>query len=79
MDIAAMRSRIRIEKATVITDENANHKEEWTFYYMCAATVSSPNGSEAYEAATTNEKEQICFTVRFTTLLLPKILYALLS
>jgi len=54
-----------------VTDENANHKEEWTFYYMCAATVSTPNSSEAYEAATTNEREQICFTVRFTTLLLP--------
>lgn len=71
MDIAALRSRIRIEKAEVTTDDNANHKETWSFYYACAATVSSSGSDKSYEAAEAREKEQIYFTVRFTTLLLP--------
>lgn len=65
MDIALLNQRIVFQKNTVTTDSIGNHKNSWTDYYTCAATIGGESGKEADVAGTTVENTDITFTVRF--------------
>ena len=68
MDIGAMNEKITIQKNTPIADDIGNHKEVWTDYYTCHATVSGEESSVSSEAETAGqrvEKGKIAFTVRW--------------
>ena len=68
MDIGAMNEKITIQKNTPTVDAIGNHREVWTDYYSCHATVSgeeSSVSSEAEEAGQRVEKGKIAFTVRY--------------
>ena len=65
MDIAALNSRITVQKTTVIVDKVSNHINRWEDYFSCYATVSGASGNESESAGTTNETENLDFTVRY--------------
>ena len=68
MDIAAMNEKITIQKNVPTVDDIGNHREVWTDYYTCHATVSgeqSSVSSEAEEVGQRVEKGKIAFTVRW--------------
>ena len=46
MDIALMNVRITFQKNEVVTDKIGNHKNAWSDFYSCYATVSGEGGSE---------------------------------
>lgn len=65
MDIALLNQKITLQKNTVSVDEIGNHKNVWTDYYSCHATVSGEGGSEKNEAGLTVDDTDLAFTVRF--------------
>lgn len=65
MKIALLKVRITIQKSTVVTDKYGNHKNEWTPYYSCYATVSSESPKEDTAAGTVVDSSKIDFTVRY--------------
>lgn len=65
MNIALLNTRIQIQKNTVVTDAIGNHKNVWTDYYSCAATISGESGTEVYRAGETLESADLYFTVRY--------------
>lgn len=44
MDIALMNVRITFQKNEVVTDKIGNHKNAWSDFYSCYATVSGEGG-----------------------------------
>lgn len=46
MEVALLNVRITFQKNEVISDAIGNHRNEWTDYYSCYATVSGESGSE---------------------------------
>ena len=68
MNIALMNERIELQKASVITDDIGNRRNEWVPYYNCACTVGGEYGIESEKAATTVEHTDISFTVRSCSL-----------
>ena len=65
MDIALFNTRITIQKNSVETDAIGNHKNTWTDWFSCAATISSESGSEPETAGQTVESANCAFTVRW--------------
>ena len=68
MDIGAMNEKITIQKNVPTVDAIGNHREVWTDYYTCHATVSGEESSVSSEAETAGqrvEKGKIAFTVRW--------------
>ena len=65
MNIAGLRVRITIQKNETVVDKFGNHKNEWTDYYSCHATVSGESGSETSVAANTLYDSDLAFTVRY--------------
>lgn len=65
MDIALLNVKIMIQKNSVITDNIGNHKNEWTDFYDCHATVSGEGGKESKAASQTVDDSDISFTVRY--------------
>ena len=65
MDIALLNVRITFQKNTVVVDAIGNHKNEWTNFYSCYATVSGEGGKEASAAGTVVDDSDISFTVRY--------------
>ena len=53
MEVALLNVRITFQKNEVVTDAIGNHKNRWTDYYSCHATVSGESGSEKSVAANT--------------------------
>ena len=39
MDVAALRSKVTFQKNETVTDKYGNHKNAWTDYYTCFATI----------------------------------------
>ena len=39
MDVAALRSKVTFQKNEAVTDKYGNHKNAWTDYYTCFATI----------------------------------------
>lgn len=67
MNVALLNVRITIQKEAVSVDSVGNHKNTWTDYFCCAATVSGESNSEAEEAGTTVDDTNADFTVRYSS------------
>lgn len=65
MEVALLNVRITFQKNAVMTDAIGNHKNAWTDYYSCYATVSGESGSEKNVAANTLYDSDLAFTVRY--------------
>lgn len=65
MEIALLNVRITVQKNTMTVDKIGNHKNEWTDYYSCYATVSGESPSENTDAGTVVDNSKIDFTVRY--------------
>ena len=65
MDIALLNVNITFHKNTVVVDAIGNHKNEWTDFYSCHATVSGEGGKEASAAGMIVDDSDVSFTVRY--------------
>ena len=65
MEVTLLNVRITFQKNEVVTDAIGNHKNRWTDYYSCYATVSGESGSEKSVAGLIVDDSDISFTVRY--------------
>ena len=65
MDISLLNVSILFQKNAVVVDAVGNHKNEWTDFYSCHATVSGEGGKEASAAGMIVDDSDISFTVRY--------------
>lgn len=68
MKIGLLNTRIVICKNAVITDSIGNHKNVWSEYYTCYATVSGEAGKEQTDAGMVVDDSKIDFTIRWCRL-----------
>ena len=64
MDIAALNERVMFQVNAVVTDQYGNHKNIWTDYYSCYATISGETGKEQAVVGETVEATDMNVTVR---------------
>ena len=65
MDIAAMNERVTFQQNETVTDSYGNHKNTWTEYFTCFATISGENGQEQAVVGETVENTDMNVTVRY--------------
>ena len=65
MNIALLNVKIIFQKNEVVIDKIGNHKNTWSDFYSCYATVSGEGGSEKAVAGLVVEDSDISFTVRY--------------
>lgn len=68
MDVAALRSRVTFQKNETVTDKYGNHKNTWTDYYTCFATIGGEglaSSKEEQVAGVTVEDFSMTVTVRY--------------
>ena len=65
MNVALLNIRITIQKNETLVDSIGNHKNVWSDYYSCYATVSGEGGSEKSVAGLIVDDSDISFTIRF--------------
>lgn len=68
MEVAAMRSKVTFQKNTTTNDKYGNHKNAWTDYYTCFATIGGEGLASSKEekvAGTTVEDFSMTVTVRY--------------
>ena len=69
MDISLMRSRIKIQKNTVVTDAIGNHKNTWTDWHTCYAYANMAQtvtgGKERESSGQIIASDAFTFTVRY--------------
>ena len=65
MDIALLNVKITMQKNETVVDEIGNHKNIWSDFYSCFATVSGEGGSEKFKAGVLIDDLDISFTVRY--------------
>ena len=68
MEVAAMRSKVTFQKNETVTDRYGNHKNAWTDYYSCFATIGGEglaSSKEEQAAGTTVEDFSMTVTVRY--------------
>ena len=65
MDIALLNVKITVQKNETVVDAIGNHKNAWTDYHICFATVSGEGGSEKSVAGLAVDDSDISFTVRY--------------
>lgn len=65
MEVALLNVTVTFQKNDVAVDSIGNHKNVWTDFYTCHATVGGENGSEQVTAGTTIENADISFSVRY--------------
>ncbi len=68
MDVAALRSKVTFQKNGTVTDKYGNHKNVWTDYHTCFATIGGEGlaGSKEEQAAgTTVEDFSMTVSVRY--------------
>jgi len=68
MDVAALRSKVTFQKNETVTDKYGNHKNAWTDYYTCFATIGGEglaSSKEEQVAGTTVEDFSMTVTVRY--------------
>lgn len=65
MDIALLNTKITVQKNATVVDAIGNHRNEWTDYHTCFATVSGEGGSEKSVAGLIVDDSDISFTVRY--------------
>lgn len=70
MEVAAMRSKVTFQKHETGIDKYGNHKNAWTDYYTCFATIGGEglaSSKEEQVAGTTVEDFSMTVTVRYCT------------
>lgn len=65
MKIELLNVRICISKNDVAVDSIGNHRNGWSSYYSCYATVSAEAGKEATDAGLVVDDSKIDFTIRW--------------
>ena len=65
LNVSLMSEKVTFQKNTVVTDAIGNHKNTWTDYHTCFATVSGEGGSEKSVAGLIVADSDISFTVRY--------------
>ena len=68
MDVAALRSKVTFQKNETVTDKYGNHKNAWTDYYTCFATIGREGMASSKEeqiAGTTVEVFSMTVSVRY--------------
>ena len=68
MDVAALRSKVTFQKNETVTDKYGNHKNAWTDYYTCFATIGGEglaSSKEEQTAGTTVEDFSMTVSVRY--------------
>ena len=65
MNIALLNTRITIQKNEMTVDAIGNHKNTWTDWYHCYATVSNESPDEASLAGMTVDNTKVDFTIRW--------------
>ena len=68
MNVAALRSKVTFQKNETVTDQYGNHKNSWTDYYSCYATIGREGMSDSKEkqaAGLTVEDMGMTVTVRY--------------
>lgn len=65
MKIELLNARIVISKNSVVTDAIGNHKNVWSEYYSCYATISAETGKEETDAGLVVDCSKIDFTIRW--------------
>ena len=68
MDVAALRSKVTFQKNETVTDKYGNHKNDWTDYYTCCATIGGEGLASSKEeevTGTTVEDFSMTVTVRY--------------
>lgn len=65
MKIELLNVRIFISQNAVVTDAIGNHKNVWSAYYTCHATVSAEAGKEATDAGLVVDDSKVDFTIRW--------------
>ena len=65
MKIELLNVRIFISKNDVVVDAIGNHKNTWSDYYTCYATVSAEAGKEQTDAGLVVDNSKIDFTIRW--------------
>lgn len=70
MEVAAMRSKVTFQKNETGIDKYGNHKNAWTDYFTCFATIGGEglaSSKEEQVAGTTIEDFSMTVTVRYCT------------
>lgn len=67
MDITAMNVRVAFQKNETVTDKYGNHKNAWTDYFTCYATIGGETGQEQAVVGETVENTDMNVTVRYCT------------
>ena len=65
MEIALLNVKIIFQKSDVVVDDIGNHRNGWTDYYSCHATVSGESGGDKDTAGLTVDDSEVAFTVRY--------------
>ena len=65
MNVALLNVRITIQKNEVVVDEIGNHKNVWTDFYTCYATVSNESPSEDTAVGVVIDDSKMDFTIRW--------------
>lgn len=65
MKIELLNVRIFISKNSVTVDAIGNHKNTWSEYYTCYATVSAEAGKEQTDTGLIVDDSKIDFTIRW--------------
>lgn len=68
MNVAALRSKVMFQKNETVTDKYGNHKNAWTDYFSCFATIGGEgmaSSKEEQAAGTTVEDFSMTVTVRY--------------
>lgn len=66
MNISLLNERILIEKSKVIIDAIGNHRNEWSKYYSCYATISNKSPQEETSSGAIWDESKIDFTIRYS-------------
>ena len=69
MEISALRSRVLFQRNAVVTDRFGNHKNEWTDYFECYATIGGEGMADSRESETAGvvvEDAMLTVTVRYS-------------
>ena len=67
MDVAALNVRIPFQQNETVVDKYGNHKNTWTDYFSCYATLGGETGQEQAVVGETVENTEVNFTVRYSS------------
>lgn len=66
MKISLLNERIELQKSVVEVDEIGNHKNVWSKFYFCYATISSESPKEETSSGAIWDESKIDFTIRYS-------------